>query len=351
MNKPYRRLSSPPLSSQHVSKAPNATAGAQAETSLLDRLRAEIRARFYCLRTEQAYVYWVRDFVRHHQKRHPRDMGAVEVRSYLSSLSNQRQCAVSTFNQALSAILFLYKSVLGVELPWLDELQRPSRAPRQPVVLSRSEVQRLFEYLSGDTRTIAHLLYGSGLRMAECLQLRTKDIDFDRNEIIVRGGKGDKDRVTMLPASVRTILRTKIEANRCLWQLDYEQKMPGVDLPHALVRKYPNAGKQFAWYWVFPADHWSQDPRSGCRRRHHLYDQTLRRKIKHALVQARIDKHVTVHALRHSFATHLLETGYDIRTVQELLGHSDVSTTQIYTHVLNRGAHAVRSPLDGLALP
>jgi integron integrase len=313
---------------------------------LLDQLRSEIRYRHYSYRTEQAYVYWVRFFIKFHGLRHPQEMGEIEVRQFLHHLANQRQCSASTHRQALAALLFLYRNILRNELPWLDEIERPTRPPRRPVVMTRAELDNVFLHIHGTPSLFARLLYGTGLRMAEALSLRIKDLDLQRNELIVRSGKGGKDRVTMIPQALREDLQVQIELSRTLWKADRIRDAPGVALPGALDRKYPNAGKEFAWQWVFPADHLSIDPRSGVRRRHHLYEQSLRIKIKRALIAGRVAKHVTVHAFRHSFATHLLESGYDIRTVQELLGHADVRTTQIYTHVLNRGGHGVLSPLD-----
>jgi integron integrase len=335
------------MNSSRISLSTPAVPSAQG-VGLIEQMRFCIRAKFYSLRTEQAYIHWTKDFIRFHGRRHPRELGAEQVRQYLDELAVRRQCAVSTHHQALAALLFLYKQVLALDLPWLHDLERPSKPPRRPCVLSGQEVARLIVQLSGDTQTVVQLLYGCGLRLAECLQLRTKDIDFDRSEITIRAGKGGKDRMTMLPGAVREALLAKLALNRIVWRSDMAQNMPGVELPYALSRKYPNAGREFAWFWVFPAMQWSRDPRSQHVRRHHLYDETVRRAIKAGLQRAGIDKHVTVHALRHSFATHLLESGQDIRTVQELLGHRDVSTTQIYTHVLNRGAHGVLSPMDRL---
>jgi integron integrase len=315
---------------------------------LLEEVRRVIRAKFYSKRTEDAYVQWIKDFIRFSNRRHPRELGPVEVKAYLDHLAVDRSCAVSTHNQALSALLFLYRSVLEAELPWLADLQRPHRPARRPVVLSRQEVTALLKHLSGDELLITHLLYGCGLRMAECLGLRTKDIDLQRNEVTVRSGKGGKDRLVMLPISAKAALQTKLQFNHILWKSDRLRQMPPVEVPGALSKKYPSAGREFSWFWVFPSDHWSIDPRSKIKRRHHLYEDSIRRAIKRGLIAAQIHKHATVHALRHSFATHLLEDGHDIRTVQELLGHRDVSTTQIYTHVLNRGTLGVQSPADRL---
>jgi integron integrase len=316
---------------------------------LLDQVRECIRYKHYSLRTEQAYVYWVRAFIRFHRLKHPREMGGAEVTAFLSWLATHRQVSVSTHQQALSALLFLYRAVLGQELPWMDEIVRPKRRERVPSVLTLDEIRALLAAMEGTEALLARLLFGTGLRLSEALALRVKDVDFGRNEITVREGKGGKDRRVMLPASLKRALQSQVELARRVWTTDRAKGLPGVFLPHALERKYPKAGESFAWFWVWPSPSLSVDPRSGIRRRHHLYEQRLQRAVKRAVATARIDKPVSVHTLRHSFATHLLESGYDIRTVQELLGHSDVSTTMIYTHVLNRGGRGVVSPLDRLA--
>jgi integron integrase len=273
-------------------------------------------------------------------------MGGPEVTAFLSHLAVEGGVASSTQGQALAALLFLYKQVLGIELPWMADIVRSKRPQRLPTVLSQREVSRLLERMDGVTGLMARLIYGSGLRLNECLGLRVKDLDLGRRELIVRAGKGNKDRVTVLPATLADDLELQLREARRLHERDRQDDTPGVALPDALSRKYPNAGKSWAWFWVFPASDLSTDPVSGIRRRHHIFHQRLSRKFKLAAEQAGITKHVSVHTLRHSFATHLLEDGYDIRTVQELLGHSDVSTTMIYTHVLNRGGRGVRSPLD-----
>jgi integron integrase len=298
------------------------------------------------LRTEQQYVYWVRDFVRFHGRRHPREMGAAEVEAYLSMLASERSVASSTHNQALSALLFLYRAVLKLELPWMTSLQRPRRPQRLPVILTVDEVVAVLSHLDGEHALLARLLYGTGMRIMEALRLRAKDVDFARQTLIVREGKGNKDRALMLPQTLAADLRAQLMASLALWQRDRADKRPGVELPHALARKYPRAAESWAWHWVFPQATLSVDPRSGVRRRHHLFDQTFQRAFKRAVVAAGIHKPATPHTLRHAFATHLLQSGYDIRTVQELLGHSDVSTTMIYTHVLKVGGMGVRSPLD-----
>lgn len=313
---------------------------------LLDQLRRCIRDKHYSMRTEEAYVYWSRWFIRFHGLRHPAEMGAPEVQAFLSHLSNERKCSVSTHRQALCALLFLYKDVLKKELPWLDELPRPTRPPKRPTVLTRIEVDLLLAQMSGTYALIARLLYGTGMRLMECMKLRVKDMDFERREITVRDGKGGKDRMTMLPLVLVPPLRAHIAAVRKLYDDDRTRQRNGVMLPDALEKKYPKAGTQWGWFWVFPSDHESTDPRSGIVRRHHMYEQTVQRAIKRAVAAAKLTKPASTHTLRHSFATHLLEAGYDIRTVQELLGHSDVSTTEIYTHVLNRGGRAVISPID-----
>jgi integron integrase len=316
---------------------------------LLDQVRECIRYKHYSLRTEQAYVYWVRAFVRFHRLKHPREMGGTEVTAFLSWLTTHRQVSVSTHQQALSALLFLYRAVLGQDLPWMSEIVRPKQRERVPSVLTLDEVGALLAAMDGVEALLARLLFGTGLRLSEALALRVKDVDFGRNEITVREGKGGKDRRVMLPVSLKPTLQTQIDLARRVWTADRAKALPGVFLPHALERKYPKAGESFAWFWVWPSPSLSVEPRSGIERRHHLYEQRLQRAVKRAVVAAEIDKPVSVHTLRHSFATHLLESGYDIRTVQELLGHSDVSTTMIYTHVLNRGGRGVVSPLDRLA--
>ena len=315
---------------------------------LLDQMRERVRYLHYSLRTEQAYVYWVRAFVRHLGMRHPRDMGQAEVESFLTWLAVDRKVAVSTHRQALSALLFLYRQVLGLRLPWLESIGRPQRKPRLPVVLSVAEVARVLALLQGEHRLLAQLLYGTGMRISEALQLRVKDVDFEYRTVIVRCGKGGKDRAVMLPATLVPVLRDQLLRARVLWSADAQSGHPGVQMPDALDRKYPQAGAQWAWFWVFPQADLSVCPRTGVLRRHHVYDQTLQRAFKRAVGRAGIERPATPHNLRHSFATHLLQAGYDIRTVQELLGHSDVSTTMIYTHVLKIGGGAVRSPLDGL---
>lgn len=316
------------------------------EPKLLDQVRGKIRLKHYSIRTEQAYVDWIKRFVLHFGKRHPRDLGAAEVEQFLTHLAVHGKVAASTQNQAKSALLFLYKEVLALELPWLDNVAQAKAPKRLPVVLNRDEVQAVLSRLSGTHWLIASLLYGSGMRIMECLRLRVKDVDFKRREILIRDGKGFKDRVTMLPGSLVASLETHLAKVRELHEADLRQGYGAVYLPNALERKYPNAAKEWGWQYVFPSAKLSTDPRSDEIRRHHVQDQAVQRAVKQAARDADLIKPATPHTFRHSFATHLLEGGYDIRTVQELLGHSDVSTTMIYTHVLNKGGKGVISPLD-----
>ena len=283
-----------------------ATAATPSST-LVDVLRREIRTRHMSLRTEDTYVYWVRDFVRFHGRRHPREMGAAEVEAYLTMLANGRRVAASTHNQALSALLFLYRAVLKVELPWLDNLQRPRRSQRLPVVLSVEEVNAVLSRMQGEHGLLARLLYGTGMRISGALRLRVKDVDFDRLTLVVREGKGNKDRALMLPQSLAADLRAQLGYSRLLWQRDRADRVPGVELPHALARKHPRAPQSWAWHWVFPQATLSVDPRSGVRRRHHLFDQTFQRAFKRAVLAAGVHKPATPHTLRHAFATHLLQ--------------------------------------------
>lgn len=326
-------------------------------TRLLDQVRERIRYLHYSLSTETTYVHWVKFFVRWHGRkgggtgamRHPRDMGAREVEAFLTMLAVERKVSASTHNQALSAILFLYREVLGIKLPWLDDIGRPQQKRRIPSVLTQNEVAGLLAQMQGETALLARLLYGTGMRLMESLRLRVKDVDFDRHVIIVREAKGGKDRVVMLPRSLAPALRQQMYAARALWEADRQALRGGVETPHALEAKYPQVGNTWAWFWMFPSPTYSVDPRSGVERRHHLFEERLQRAIKKAAPLAGIMKPVSVHTLRHSFATHLLQAGTDIRTVQELLGHSDVSTTMIYTHVLKVAAGGTASPLDALA--
>lgn len=313
---------------------------------LLDQVRDRIRVLHYSRSTEKTYLHWIVAFIRFHKMRHPKDMGAPEIESYLSHLAVDGNVSAATQNQALAALLFLNREVLGVELPWLDGITRAKKPPRLPVVLSVGEVSRLLAKMDGTHGLMARLIYGTGMRLLECCRLRLKDVDFERREILVRDGKGGKDRVTVLPDSLASNLSAHLKHVRALHAQDRAAGLPGVYLPDALERKYPNAGKELAWFWVFPSKTLSVDPRSGIERRHHAHEQGLQRAIKQAVRDANIQKPASTHTLRHSFATHLLESGSDIRTVQELLGHSDVSTTMIYTHVLNKGGKGVTSPLD-----
>ncbi|MEQ1516133.1 MAG: integron integrase [Usitatibacteraceae bacterium] len=313
---------------------------------ILEQVRERVRYLHYSMRTEEAYIYWIRFFIRWSGMRHPREMGADEVRAFLTFLAVQRKVSVSTHRVALSALLFLYQKVLCVELPWLDGLERPSAPRRLPTVLTREEVTRILALLSGDHAVLARLLYGTGMRITEGLQLRVKDVDFDHRAIVIREGKGFKDRVVMLPESLIESMKEQISNARAVWSQDVAAGKAGVFMPYALGKKYPKAGASWSWFWVFPQAQHSTDPRSGVIRRHHLYDQTFQRDFKRAVVQAGVVKPATPHTLRHCFATHLLQSGYDIRSVQELLGHADVKTTMIYTHVLNVAGRGVISPLD-----
>ena len=314
---------------------------------LLDRVSAALRARHYSRRTEEAYVMWIRRFILFHNKRHPASMGGEEVNAFLTSLAVDDRVSASTQNQALSALLFLYREVLQDPLPWMDDLIRASRPMRLPVVLTPDEVRAVIQRMPGVTRTVALLLYGSGLRLLECLTLRVKDIDFHRRQITIRDPKGRRDRATMLPTSIDDALREQLESARAIHNQDLQKGWGVVPLPTAIARKFPNAGREWLWQWVFPAtSRWrDSDGREG---RHHLHESVVQRAVRQAAIAATIDKRVTCHTFRHSFATHLLERGHDIRTVQELLGHRDVSTTMIYTHVLRLGPKGVRSPLDPL---
>ena len=320
---------------------------AQAQPRLLDEVRRRLRLKHYSLRTEQAYVYWIRRYIRTNLPRHPRDLGGAEVERFLSTLATRDRVAPSTQNQALAALLFLYREVLSLELPWMEKVIRAKRAPRLPVVLSQGQVRAVLRELSGREALMAGLLYGSGLRLMECLRLRVKDIDLERRAITVRDGKGGKDRVTVLPERLRDALAAQLHQVRVMHAQDVDDGFGATSLPYALSRKYRSAAREPGWQYVFPSSRRATDPLDGKTRRHHLDESVLQRAVRTAARRAGIDKPVSPHTFRHCFATHLLEAGADIRTVQELLGHSDVSTTQIYTHVLNRGANGVRSPLDG----
>ena len=333
---------------------------------LVQTVIERLRYLHYSLRTEEAYVYWVRGFIRWSGMRHPREMGVEQVQAYLSMLANERRVSASTHRQALSALLFLYREVIGVDMPWMQELGRPVPSKRLPVVLTQGEVQSVLARLSGVSGLLGQLLYGTGMRLLEGVRLRVKDVDFVRRIIIVREGKGGKDRVVMLPRALEGALREQFERARRYWLADRALGVGGVYLPHALAAKYVRAAESWVWFWVFPSHLLSVDPRAdvaaseslgnqpsgaapAVQRRHHVHEKRLQRDLKAAVEASGIAKPATVHTLRHSFATHLLQAGTDIRTVQQLLGHSDVSTTMIYTHVLKSAAAGTASPLDDLA--
>ena len=317
---------------------------------LLEQARDAIRVRHYSIRTEQSYLRWMKHFILFHNKRHPAEMGEPEVTAFLSHLAVNRQVSSSTQNQALAAILFLYKEVLKHPLDWMDNIQRAKKPIRLPLVFTREEVRAILIHLEGSKWIVGALLYGAGLRLLECLRLRVKDIDFGYKQITVRDGKGARDRITMLPASVEEPFQHHLTKVRALHELDLREGFGEVFLPNALARKYPNAAGEWAWQYVFPAAKRSVDPRSNAVRRHHIPESVIQKSVKAAIRKAGIAKPGSCHTFRHSFATHLLESGYDIRTVQELLGHKDVTTTMIYTHVLNKGGKGVRSPIDQLYL-
>ena len=313
---------------------------------LLDQVRDTIRLKHYSFRTEQIYVDWIRRFILFHNKRHPQEMAEPEVTEFLTHLARVGNVAASTQNQALSALLFLYKDVLKVEIGWLGNVERAKRPPKLPVVLSVAEVRKIFTRLKGMEKVMAGLLYGSGLRLMECVRLRVKDIDFAYAQITVRDGKGGKDRVTMLPVNLAAPLQKHLARMKMQHDQDLIDGFGTVHLPFALARKFPNAEREWGWQYVFPSSRFSVDPRSGKKQRHHMSEAILQNAMKAAVRVCGINKPATCHTLRHSFATHLLENGYDIRTVQELLGHKDVSTTMIYTHVLNKPGLGVKSPFD-----
>lgn len=318
----------------------------QQKSLLLDQVRHHIRLKHYSIRTEEAYLNVIRRFIIYHRKRHPKEMGTDEIRQYLSHLATDGNVAASTQNVALSALLFLYREVLLIELPFIEGVERAKLPKRIPVVLTVEEVKRVLAQLTGIHHLMASLLYGAGLRLMECVRLRVKDLDFDYRQITVRDGKGEKDRRTILPQPLTETLRRHLIRIRLQHEEDVRLGCGRVYLPYALERKYPNAATEWVWQYVFPASKISVDSRSGTQRRHHASEDSLQRAVKEAIRRAGVEKRASCHTLRHSFATHLLEDGYDIRTIQELLGHADVSTTMIYTHVLNRGGRAVRSPLE-----
>lgn len=313
---------------------------------LLDQVRDAIRTKHYSYRTEQTYVEWIKRYILFHNKRHPAEMGAQEIQAFITHLAVERQVAASTQKQALSAVLFLYRHVLEKPLEVPDAI-RPEPAAHLPTVLTHEEAMAVISKMSGTTQLMAKLLYGSGLRLMECLRLRVKDVDFGNHQLVVRDGKGEKDRVTVLPDSLVPALKTHLDDVRAIHQKDLQEGFGEVSLPYALARKYPNAPKEWAWQYVFPASQRSKDPLSGKIKRHHLDESVLQKAVRHAAQLAALSKPVSPHTFRHSFATQLLQAGYDIRTIQELLGHKDVKTTMIYTHVLQRGGLAVKSPLDG----
>lgn len=314
---------------------------------LLDSVREATRTRHYSIRTEEAYVRWVREYILFSGKRHPTELSAPQISAFVSYLAVKRNVSASTQNQALSALLFLYREVLGQPVERVDDVERAKKPKRLPVVFTKDEVRAVLSHLRGEAWLMASLLYGSGLRLMECVRLRVKDIDFARLQLTVREGKGDKDRVTVLPPSLVEPLRRQLERVRALHGIDIREGFGRVYLPHALARKYVNADREWCWQYVFPASRRSVDPRSGREQRHHLAETALQKAVKAAVRASGVHKPGSCHTLRHSFATHLLEDGYDLRTIQELLGHADVQTTMIYTHVLNRGGRGVRSPLEG----
>jgi integron integrase len=318
----------------------------QTPPRLLDRVRSEIRVRHYSRRTERAYVGWILRFILFHHKRHPLEMGAAEIQAFLNHLAEKRKVSASTQNQALCALVFLYKNVLSIDIGQMGGLVRAKRPRHLPVVLSGGEVRRILEVMEGTPYLMVSLLYGSGVRLLECCRLRVKDVDLERFELTVRDGKGRKDRVTVFPASLADPLRRHLTKTKSLHEEDIARGAGYVELPLSLERKYPQAGREWSWQWVFPATRFYVDPETRRRRRHHLHESVLQRAVREAVLRSGIAKRVSCHTFRHSFATSLLEAGYDIRTIQELLGHADLSTTMIYTHVLQAGGHGVKSPLD-----
>ncbi|MCF6157079.1 MAG: integron integrase [wastewater metagenome] len=315
---------------------------------LLDQVRDVIRKKHYSIRTEQAYVDWIRRYILFHKKRHPKDMGEKEISQYISFLATAKNVAASTQNQALNALVFLYKQVLHIELGEFGQTERAKKPERLPTVMTKKEVGRVLASMSGMHQLMAKLLYGCGLRLMECVRLRVKDMEFEQNQLFVRDGKGMKDRSTMLPVQLKPPLLEHLGRVKIMHEQDLKKGFGEVYLPYALSRKYPNAAREWGWQYVFPSQQLSRDPRSNKIRRHHINESSLQRAVQKAVRDAGLSKPVSPHTFRHSFATHLLEAGYDIRTVQELLGHKDVSTTMIYTHVINKGGMGVQSPLDTL---
>jgi integron integrase len=327
---------------------PDAPADAGRSPKLMEQIRQALRSRHYSPRTEQAYIHWVRQFIFHYHVRHPAKMAEPEINAFLTHLAVERKVSASTQNQALSALLFLYRHVLGRPIGDLGEVIRARKPTRLPVVMTRDEVKSVLDRLNGDKWLMASLLYGTGMRLMECLRLRVQDIDFTRNEVLVRDGKGAKDRITMLPESLKAPLREHLAKVKAIHEQDLADGWGRVQLPTALERKYPNAPIDWRWQWVFPQEKRWTNPETREQGRHHIDESLVQKAIRAAVTGAGLTKRATCHTFRHSFATHLLEGGYDIRTVQELLGHNDVKTTMIYTHVLNRGPSGVRSPVDGL---
>lgn len=315
---------------------------------LLDRLREALRTRHYSRRTEETYCHWVKRFIFFHKVRHPNEMAEPEINAFLTHLAVKEKVSASTQNQALSALLFLYRHVIGREVRDLGNVIRARKLMRLPVVMTRDEVKTVLAQLSGDKWLMASLMYGAGLRLMECLRLRIQDIDFSRNEILARDGKGAKDRITMLPETLKIPLREHLKRVKAIHDRDLAENWGRVQMPNALDRKYPNAPADWRWQWVFPQENRWKNTKTGEEGRHHVHETILQRAVKEAVRKAEVIKHIGCHSFRHAFATHLLEAGNDIRTIQELLGHKDVSTTMIYAHVLNKGGHGVRSPFDGL---
>jgi integron integrase len=340
------------LNRERISTSPQAPTASpllsSAKPKLLDQVRQAIRMRHYSPRTEETYVHWIKRFIFFHNKRHPAEMAEAEIALFLSNLASESHVSASTQNQALNAILFLYRHVLRKDIGYVNGVVRANRPKRLPTVLTRQEARSILGNLAGLEWIMTMLLYGAGLRLMECLRLRVKDVDFSSNEIRVRSGKGDKDRVTMLPGAIKEPLLAHLQGVKRQHEEDIRKGLGRVALPDALERKYPNAGKEWGWQWVFPATSHYTDRITGEKRRHHLHESVLQKAVKQAVRKSGLPKPASPHSLRHSFATHLLEDGYDIRTVQELLGHADVSTTMVYTHVLNRGGRGVNSPADRL---
>jgi len=315
---------------------------------LLEQFRSVLRVKHYSLKTEQSYINWIKDYIYFHNKRHPKDMAGKEISEYLTHLAVERKVAASTQNQALCAIVFLYKHVLKIDLGDFTEVHWSKKPRKLPVVFSAKEASKVLNKLSGVNKLMAMLLYGSGLRLNECLQMRIKDIDFEYKQITVRSGKGDKDRVTLLPESLINTIKEQMTFVKKLHEFDLKNGYDSVYLPYALEKKYPNAGKELGWKFLFPATKISKDPRSEIICRHHIHVSVLQKAVKNAIRQAGINKHAGCHTFRHSFATRLLEKGYDIRTIQELMGHKNLQTTMIYTHVINKGGMGVISPVDDI---